>query len=116
MSHVLKPTTDLAHRIGLVTSPLSGAHRRAADFVLHNPLDTATMTIEGLAERSGTSTATVTRFVRVLGFSGYSEFRAALSEALRLAMASIDSLADAHSTKAPPSTLSRLSRSGCKFK
>jgi DNA-binding MurR/RpiR family transcriptional regulator len=78
---------------------LSGAHRRAADFVLHNPLETATMTIEGLAERSGTSTATVTRFVRVLGFAGYSEFRAALSEALRLAMAPVDSLADAHSTK-----------------
>ena len=62
MSHVLKPTTDLAHRIGLVYPSLSEAHRRAADFVLHNPLETATMTIEGLAERSGTSTATVTRF------------------------------------------------------
>jgi DNA-binding MurR/RpiR family transcriptional regulator len=97
--HVLKPTTDLAQRIGLVYPSLSGAHRRAADFVLHNPLETATMTIEGLAERSGTSTATVTRFVRVLGFAGYSEFRAALSEALRLAMAPVDSLADAHSTK-----------------
>ena len=67
--------------------------------MLHNPLETATMTIEGLAERSGTSTATVTRFVRALGFAGYSEFRAALSEALRLAMAPVDSLADAHSTK-----------------
>lgn len=99
MLHVLKPTTDLAHRIGLVYPSLSGAHRRAADFVLHNPLETATMTIEGLAARSGTSTATVTRFVRVLGFAGYSEFRAALSEALRLAMAPVDSLADAHSTK-----------------
>jgi DNA-binding MurR/RpiR family transcriptional regulator len=97
--HILKPTTDLAHRIGLVYPSLSEAHRRAADFVLHNPLETATMTIEGLAERSGTSTATVTRFVRVLGFAGYSEFRAALSEALRLAMAPVDSLADAHSTK-----------------
>ena len=99
MSHVLKPTTDLAHRIGLGYPSLSEAHRRAADFVLHNPLETATMTIEGLAERSGTSTATVTGFVRALGFAGYSEFRAALAEALRLAMAPVDSLADAHSTK-----------------
>ncbi|WP_112663030.1 MurR/RpiR family transcriptional regulator [Microvirga flavescens] len=99
MSHALKPTTDLANRIALVYPSLSGAHRRAADFVLQNPLETVTMTIEGLAERSGASTATVTRFVRALGYGGYSEFRAALSAALRLAMAPVDSLADARSTK-----------------
>jgi len=95
MSQALKPTTDLANRIALVYSSLSGAHRRAADFVLQNPLDTATMTIEGLAEQSGTSTATVTRFVRALGYGSYSEFRAALSAALKLAMAPVDSFADA---------------------
>jgi DNA-binding MurR/RpiR family transcriptional regulator len=99
VSQVLKPTTDLAHRIALVYAALKDAQRRAADFVLQNPLETATMTIEGLAERSGASTATVTRFVRSLGYAGYSEFRAALSEALRLAMAPVDSFADAHSTK-----------------
>ncbi|MCG7393720.1 MurR/RpiR family transcriptional regulator [Microvirga sp. ACRRW] len=99
MSQVLKPTTDLANRIAQVYPSLSGTHRRAADFVLQNPLETATMTIEGFAERSGASTATVTRFVRALGYGGYSEFRAALTAALRLAMAPVDSLADAHSTK-----------------
>ncbi|WP_201861819.1 MurR/RpiR family transcriptional regulator [Microvirga soli] len=99
MPQVLKPTTDLANRIAQVYSSLSGAHRRAADFVLQNPLDTATMTIEGFAERCGASTATVTRFVRALGYGGYGEFRTALSAALRLAMAPVDSLADAHNTK-----------------
>ncbi|MCB8820543.1 MurR/RpiR family transcriptional regulator [Microvirga rosea] len=98
MSPPLKPTTDLANRIGGVYSSLSGAHRRAADFVLQNPLDTATMTIEGLAERSGTSTATVTRFVRSLGYGGYGEFRAALSTALKLAMGPVDDLADARAS------------------
>ncbi|MGO4571504.1 MurR/RpiR family transcriptional regulator [Microvirga sp. 2TAF3] len=95
MSPVLKPTTDLANRIALVYPSLSDAHRRAADFVLQNPLDTATMTIDGLAERSGTSTATVTRFVRALGYGGYGELRSALSSALKLAMAPVDGLADA---------------------
>lgn len=99
MPQVLKPTTDLANRIAQVYSSLSGAHRRAADFVLQNPLDTTTMTIEGFAERCGASTATVTRFVRALGYGGYGEFRTALSAALRLAMAPVDSLADAHNTK-----------------
>ena len=81
MSQVLKPTTDLANRISAAYPSLSGAPRRAADFVLQHPLETATMTIEGFAERSGASTATVTRFVRALGYGSYSEFRAALSEA-----------------------------------
>ncbi|WP_414475446.1 MurR/RpiR family transcriptional regulator [Microvirga sp. M2] len=99
MSHVLKPTTDLANRISFNYPSLTGAPRRAADFVLQNPLETATMTIEGFAERSGTSAATVTRFVRILGYGGYGEFRAALAEALRVAMAPIDSLAGAHSVE-----------------
>ncbi|MBZ6077233.1 MurR/RpiR family transcriptional regulator [Microvirga puerhi] len=94
MPPALKPTTDLANRIAAVYPALSGAHRRVADFVLQNPLDSATMTIEGLAERSSTSTATVTRFVRNLDYAGYSEFRAALSSALKLAMAPVDGLAD----------------------
>lgn len=95
MSRTLKPSTDLANRIALAYPSLSGAHRRTADYVLRNPLDTATMTIEGLAQQSETSTATVTRFVRALGYSSYGEFRAALSSALKLAMAPVAGLAGA---------------------
>ncbi|BBK32084.1 transcriptional regulator [Allostella humosa] len=85
----------MANRIAGAYPSLSAGHRKAADFVLQNPLDTATMTIEGFGAQSGTSTATVTRFVRVLGFAGYGEFRAALSAALKLAMAPVDGFADA---------------------
>ncbi len=95
MSRALKPTTDLANRIAKVYPTLSEGHRKAADFVLQNPLDTATMTIEGLAERSGTSTATITRFVRALGYASYGDFRAALSAALKVALAPVEALADA---------------------
>jgi len=102
MSPVLKPTTDLANRIASLYSSLSAGHRKAADFVLLHPLDTATMTIEGLAEKSGASTATVTRFVRALGYGGYGEFRTALSDALKFAMAPVHNLADAHGLAASP--------------
>jgi DNA-binding MurR/RpiR family transcriptional regulator len=95
MSHALKPTTDLANRITRVYPSLSAGHRRVADFVLRSPLDSATVSIEGLAAKSGASTATVTRFVRTLGFSSYGAFRTALSAALRLAMQPVDSFADA---------------------
>ena len=95
MSRALKPTTDLANRIARIYPSLSEGHRKAADFVLQSPLDSATVTIEGLAEKSGTSTATVTRFVRALGYRNYSDFRAALSTALKVALAPVEGLADA---------------------
>ncbi|MGO4665136.1 MurR/RpiR family transcriptional regulator [Bosea sp. 2RAB26] len=97
MSQGLKPTTDLSNRIARVYPSLSNGHRRAADFVLQHPLDVATMTIEGLAEGSGTSNATVTRFVRALGYGNYAEFRAALSSALKFALDPVDSFAGARS-------------------
>lgn len=95
MSRALKPTTDLANRIARVYPSLSDGHRKAADFVLQSPLDSATVTIEGLAEKSGTSTATVTRFVRALGYRNYGDFRAALSTALKVAMGPVEGLAGA---------------------
>lgn len=94
MPSFLKPSTDLAGRIASLYPSLSAGHRKVADFVLQNPLDTATMTIEGLATKSGSSTATLTRFVRTLGFNGYAEFRSSLSEALKLAMEPVRGLAD----------------------
>lgn len=95
MSRALKPTTDLANRIARIYPSLSDGHRKAADFVLQSPLDSATVTIEGLAEKSGTSTATVTRFVRALGYRNYGDFRAALSTALKVALGPVEGLADA---------------------
>ncbi|GAA4440785.1 MurR/RpiR family transcriptional regulator [Phytohabitans houttuyneae] len=53
----------------------TGALRRVADQVLTDPTGAARATIVELAERSGTSPATVTRFCRALGFEGYAELR-----------------------------------------
>lgn len=95
MSRALKPTSDLANRIARIYPSLSEGHRKAADFVLQSPLDSAMATIDGLAEKSGTSTATVTRFVRALGYRNYGDFRAALSTALKVALAPVEGLAGA---------------------
>lgn len=102
MPPVLNASTDLANRIANLYPSLSAGHRKAADFVLKHPLDTATMTIEGLAAKTGASTATLTRFVRALGFGTYAEFRSSLSDALKHAMAPVRSLADAHGVPASP--------------
>src|SRR2546421_10071762 len=53
----------------------TGALRRVADQVLTDPAAAARATIVELAERSGTSPATVTRFCRALGFDGYADLR-----------------------------------------
>lgn len=53
----------------------TGALRRVAEQVLADPAGAARATIVELAERSGTSPATVTRFCRALGFEGYADLR-----------------------------------------
>src|SRR5438067_6075003 len=53
----------------------TGALQRVAEQVLDDPAGAARATIVELAERSGTSPATVTRFCRALGFEGYAALR-----------------------------------------
>ena len=53
----------------------TGALKRVAEQVLTDPAGASRATIVELAERSGTSPATVTRFCRALGFEGYAELR-----------------------------------------
>lgn len=49
-----------------------------AEAVLHDPITVGQMNISQIAERSGTSVASVVRFCKTLGFKGYPEFRMAL--------------------------------------
>jgi DNA-binding MurR/RpiR family transcriptional regulator len=57
----------------------TGALRRVAELVLTDPAGASRATIVELAERSGTSPATVTRFCRALGFDGYADLRLAIA-------------------------------------
>ena len=57
-------------------SRLTANQQKIADYVLINPFPVATMGIEELASATGTSTATITRFVKALGLGGFTEFRA----------------------------------------
>ncbi len=60
---------------------LPNALQRVAEQILDEPDGTARGTIVDLAQRAGTSTATVTRFCRVFGYRGYSELRVAVAAA-----------------------------------
>jgi DNA-binding MurR/RpiR family transcriptional regulator len=71
---------------------LSETNRRAAAFVMRQPLEAATMTIVQLAEAADVSVATANRFVRALGFERYTDFRAELVAALKSAIAPVERL------------------------
>ncbi|HEY0700598.1 MAG TPA: MurR/RpiR family transcriptional regulator [Micromonospora sp.] len=68
------PDSVLA-RIRSQLPEFTGALRRVGDQVLADPDGAARATIVELAERSGTSPATVTRFCRAMGFDGYADLR-----------------------------------------
>ena len=72
-------TGSVLDRISRLDSAFSDALARVAAQVVNDPAATARSTIVELAERSGTSPATVTRFCRSLGFDGYASLRVAIA-------------------------------------
>lgn len=66
-------------RMRMELPTLPEALQRVAEQILEDPVLAAQASIVDLAERAGTSTATVTRFCRVLGFKGYAALRVAIA-------------------------------------
>lgn len=75
-------TVAVSQALAARTQDLQPATRRVADFVLADPRAAAGLTIGELAEASGSSTASVVRLCRELGFDGYRDFRTALASEL----------------------------------
>lgn len=59
---------------------LTRSSRKLADYVLANIHDTQYMSISTLAEKSGVSEASITRFCKSLGLSGYNNLKLALAK------------------------------------
>src|SRR5690606_1955550 len=71
---------------------------KVRDVIVQSPERSAALTIDDLSEQAGVSKATVVRFCKSLGYSGFREFRAALlKEAARsemkLALAAVPDVA-----------------------
>lgn len=58
---------------------LGGTHRRIAETILADPAGSAAMSIQALADAASVSQATVSRFCKALGLSGYPQLRLALA-------------------------------------
>jgi DNA-binding MurR/RpiR family transcriptional regulator len=69
----------LLGRLRIEGPTMPEALAKIAETILGDPETAAHASIVDLAERSGTSTATVTRFSRALGFKGYANLRVAVA-------------------------------------
>jgi DNA-binding MurR/RpiR family transcriptional regulator len=72
----------------------SPSNRTIAEAVLRNPVRIATGSIEEVAAATGVSTATLSRFARTVGFTGYAELRAQIGEVLRSLLQPVEKLRD----------------------
>ena len=57
--------------------------RKAAIYILENPLDVSVSTVREIAKAADVNPNTVMRMARQVGFSGYDDFRAPFREAIR---------------------------------
>lgn len=74
--------TGLIERISNEYYNLTAAEKKAADYVVSHKTETQEMSISELAEKSEVAEATLSRFVRRLGYRGFSEFKMELAKAL----------------------------------
>jgi DNA-binding MurR/RpiR family transcriptional regulator len=72
-------TGGLLERLRIEGPTMPEALARIAAVITGDPESAAHASIVDLAERTGTSTATVTRFSRALGFKGYANLRVAIA-------------------------------------
>ena len=63
-----------------------GSNVAIADFLLRNPVRATAWGIEELAQNTKTSTATISRFARTVGFDGYAALRSGMADALQHAL------------------------------
>jgi DNA-binding MurR/RpiR family transcriptional regulator len=76
----------LGLKLRSVLTERRGSNVTIADFLLRNPVRATAWGIEELAVQTQTSTATLSRFARTLGFSGYAALRSGMADALQEAL------------------------------
>lgn len=78
--------SPLGFKLREVLADGRGSNVAIADFLLRNPVRATAWGIEELALNTQTSTATLSRFARTLGFDGYAALRSGMADALQHAL------------------------------
>ena len=74
----MKKTENPLSQVEKYYNKLSKVSKRVADYVQMHPDKTILLSLQALSEKCSVSDASVLRFCRSLGFSGYQDFKAAL--------------------------------------
>lgn len=81
MSGIIRKGDDFITVIEVIKdhyNSFSKMHVQIADYVMANFVDVAFMNINELSEATGVSAATITRFVKRIGYSSFNEFQTAI--------------------------------------
>ena len=73
-------TFSVLDRIATYQSQMPATIAKIAAVLVDDPTAPLTLSITELAERAGTSAASVTRFCRIIGYAGFPELRVAIAE------------------------------------
>lgn len=84
--------SDLGKRLMTALEEGSASNRLIAEHLLRNPMRITAWSIEDLASDIGVSNATLSRFARTMGFSGYPDLRSAIAETLRTVLRPVEKL------------------------
>ena len=72
-------SSAVVNRIQSTLPDMSATMARIAEYLLEHPHAPLDLSIGELAEKAGTSAATVTRFCRIIGYAGYAPFRVSVA-------------------------------------
>lgn len=89
---------------------LKGQRRRAADYLLTHYRNAFALSVQELAREAKVSEATLVRFARSLGFEGYLDLRAALTEEAKQGLLPEDRFAFEEPSRLPTGTLEKVAR------
>ena len=79
---IREENSNILEKLAAQYTSLTKSHKRLADCILSNPMQSIGQPISELALRAGVSDATVTRFCTEIGVSGYPDFRKSLIYAI----------------------------------
>lgn len=82
LPYAVDSAVGVVNRIKAKLPEMSGAMSQIARYLIEKPQAPLELSIKDLAKETGTSAATITRFCRLIGYTGYAPFRVGVAAAV----------------------------------
>jgi len=84
---------------------LTASQQKIAEYLIQNMEEAFVLSATELSHQTGVSEATTTRFIKALGFSGFSEFKREMGRHVLRGLSSMEKLAESAETLAPSESI-----------